>query len=70
MSRNSEDDPVVARLDAILNVMQNVLIIEGARAGMTRAKVREMVGVADARVGEVWRHLDLDRSSERRGDQL
>jgi hypothetical protein len=59
MERNGAGDAVVQRLDAILDVMQNVLIIEGARAGMSKAEVREMVGVGDARVSGVWRHLNL-----------
>ncbi len=59
MERNGKDNAVVQRLDAVLNVMQNVLIIEGARAGMSKAEVRKMVGVGDARVSGVWRHLKL-----------
>lgn len=59
MSPNVENTQVMQRLDAILNVMQNVLILEGARAGMSKAEVRHMVGVGDARVSRVWRHLDV-----------
>ena len=69
MARKQQDAPVVERLDSILEVLQSVLILEGARAGMTRAKVREMVGVGDARVGEVWRHLDLEWGDGRKGGQ-
>ena len=49
---------MVKRLDAILEVLQNLLIIEGHEAGVKKAKVRAIVKVADARVSKVWRELD------------
>ncbi len=70
MARKQQADPVVQKLDSILEVLQSVLILEGARAGMKKAKVREMVGVGDARVSEVWRHLDLERGNGRNGGQV
>ena len=55
---------MVKRLDAILEVLQNLLIIEGHEAGMKKAKVRAIVKVADARVSKVWRELDAARKAK------
>ena len=58
------DGSMVKRLDAILEVLQNLLIIEGHEAGMKKAKVRAIVKVADARVSKVWRELDAARKAK------
>jgi len=55
---------MVKRLDAILEVLQNLLIIEGHEAGVKKAKVRAIVKVADARVSKVWRELDAARKAK------
>lgn len=58
------DGSMVKQLDAILEVLQNLLIIEGHEAGMKKAKVRAIVKVADARVSKVWRELDAARKAK------
>ena len=55
--KKTSDDPVVDTLNSILAVLQDLLIIEGSRAGMKKAEVRKMLGVGDARVSETWRHI-------------
>lgn len=50
-------DPVTDRLTEILTVVQDMLIIQAANAGMGKPQVRKILGVADARVSRVWRHL-------------
>ena len=49
-------DPVVERLDAIHSVLQDLVIFEGARSGMSKADVRELLGVADSRVNRTWKY--------------
>lgn len=58
------DGSMVKQLDAILEVLQNLLIIEGHEAGVKKAKVRAIVKVADARVSKVWRELDAARKAK------
>jgi len=60
---NSTEGVMVRRLDAILEALQNLLIMEGHSAGMKKAKVRTMVKVADARVSKVWRQLEGARKA-------
>lgn len=54
-SRNTSD-LIVQRLDAIHSVLQDLVIFEGARSGMSKAEVRELLGVADSRVNRTWKH--------------
>lgn len=55
-TKNS-DNPEVAALSEILTVMQNLLIIQAANAGMTKAQVRKILGVSDSRVSDIWQHI-------------
>lgn len=55
----STDDPVLQRLDAIHSVLQDLLIFEGAKAGMSKADMRMLLGVADSRVNRVWKHAKV-----------
>ncbi len=56
-------DPIADKLDAILIVLQNLLIIEGARAGMTRDHLRPLVGVSNERLSAIMRHLRPAKNS-------
>ena len=57
--KQSNEDPVYAKLSEIQALLQDLLIIEGARAGISKSEVRNIVGVADARVTRVWKHLKI-----------
>jgi len=52
-------DPVATELEKIHSVLQDFLIIECARSGMTKAQAREAVGVDNARVTRIWKNLKL-----------
>lgn len=49
----------VTELREIKTLLQNLLIIEAARAGMTKAQARDLVGVADKRVSTVWKQINI-----------
>jgi hypothetical protein len=57
MAQQPSGDPVVARLDAILMVLQDLFIIESARTGLTKATVRAILGVNNTRISQTWKHL-------------
>lgn len=66
MARNHEsDEPVLEMLSAIHSSLQDLLIIEGAKAGVSKAEVRKIVGVGDARVTRIWKHLKLTSNQDR-----
>lgn len=56
-------DPIAHTLDSILTVLQNLLIIEGAKAGMTRDDLRPLVGVSNERLSAAMRHLRPSKKS-------
>lgn len=60
-----EADPIVDKLDAILGVLQNLLIVEGVKLGMTRDDLRPIVGADNNRVSAIMRQL---RKAKGRGD--
>ena len=55
-------DPVIGRLDAILDVIQHLLIVECAKAGVTKGEVRSMLGVTNDRLGRTWKRLKAVRN--------
>ena len=59
-----QPDPIVQQLEEIKGLLQTLLIIQGARAGLTRDQVRELAGVATQRVSDIWGYL---KSPEDRG---
>jgi hypothetical protein len=60
MAQNHKSvDPVIQMLSAIHSTVQDLLIMEGAKAGIGKADVRKIVGVGAARVTRIWKHLNL-----------
>ena len=53
------NDPVIQKLNSIEELLQDLLILQGAQAGMKKAQVRKMVGVGAARVTSIWKHIKV-----------
>ena len=58
---NKDIDQVKEKLDKIQMLLQDILIIQSARAGITKGKTREIVGVSSSRVSRIWQHMDLEK---------
>lgn len=50
-------EPVIQKLDEISIVLQNMLIIECARAGIKKSNAREIVGCDMNRVTRIWKDI-------------
>jgi hypothetical protein len=58
MPRNtSAGEPVQQELHAILGVLQDLLILECARAGMKRDDLRRVVAVDTTRISRIMKHV-------------
>jgi len=55
-------DGVLKRLDAIDDVLRDLLIIQAKRAGIKKSSARAIAGVADARVSRIWREIGKAKS--------
>lgn len=55
------------KLDAILNVLQDLVIIESAKAGLTMGTVRSILRVDNKRISRTWRHLKATRKARAAG---
>ena len=53
----AKDEQLGLKLDAVLNVMRDLVILESAKGGLSRDQVRKMLGVSPARVSRIWKHL-------------
>lgn len=56
---NSEDEALLKELQQIKILLQDILIIQGAHAGMKKGEVRSMVGLSSARVTAIWKELNI-----------
>jgi hypothetical protein len=55
---------VPQKLDNILTVLQDLLILECARTTMTRSDLREIVGVDNNRISRIARHVKTAKSTK------
>lgn len=58
---NKDYDQLIEKLDKIQMLLQDILIIQSARAGVTKGETREIVGVSSSRVSRIWQHLALEK---------
>ena len=63
MPKQTFDDAVIQKLDAILSVVQDLLIMECAKAGFTKGTVRSILHVDNTRLGRTWKYAKTIRSN-------
>lgn len=56
-SKSPDTTMLNAKLDAVLDALRDLTILEGAKGGMSRDQVRKMLRVSPARVTRIWKHL-------------
>jgi hypothetical protein len=61
---SAESDPVVKELRAIRTVVEDLLILESARAGLTNAGVRAVTKVDNNRVSRIASRVRSARNGE------
>ncbi len=49
-----QQNAILSKLEEIRSLLQSLLIIEGARAGLSRDQVRDLASVRTRRVSAVW----------------
>ncbi len=57
MATPAADDPLVTKLNDILDVLRDLVILESAKAGLSLDEVRKLLGVRRDRVSRIWKHL-------------
>ncbi len=50
-------DVVVQKLEEVNTILQNLLILECALAGIKKAEARKIVGCDMNRVTKIWKHI-------------
>jgi hypothetical protein len=55
-----QTDPAANKLEDIEVLLQDILIIQCALAGIKKAEARKIVAVDDARVTRIWKHIKLN----------
>lgn len=53
----TQEEQLGPKLDSILNVLRDLVILESAKGGLSRDEVRNLLGVSPARVSRIWKHL-------------
>jgi len=55
-----QKDPAAKKLEDIELLLQDILIIQCALAGISKAETRKIVAVDDAKVTRIWKHIKLN----------
>jgi predicted XRE-type DNA-binding protein len=58
MSRETAEDNVGEKLDAIIRLIQDLFIVEATRAGMQQEEIRRVLGVRKTRVSSISKHIE------------
>jgi hypothetical protein len=55
--KRAQGDPVEQKLDAILNVLQDLLILEASKTGIKRDDLRKIMAVDTHRISRVTKYV-------------
>lgn len=66
-SKSARGDPIERKLDAILNVLQDLLILEASKAGIKRDDLRKIMAVDTHRISRVTKHVRRARRGASNG---
>lgn len=53
----ADSDLLMGKISEMVSVVQDLFILQGARAGLTMAQVRAALGVDNKRVSRIWKHI-------------
>ncbi len=57
MPTRSKRDPVQEKLDRIIDLLQDLLVVQGRRAGLGREDLRKVVKIDAKRVSRITKHI-------------
>lgn len=60
--KEADSDPLVGKISDLLSVVQDLFILQAARAGLSKAQVRAALGVDNSRVSRIWKHVKKAKS--------
>lgn len=62
-------DPVVDRLDRIGKVLDDILIIECARAGLKKAETLKVIGGDMNRITRIWKYIKVKKEDKEKEEK-
>lgn len=57
--RNAKADPIRDRLDLIIRLLQDLLIMEGVRAGINKEELRKILAIDKLRVVRISKQIKV-----------
>jgi predicted XRE-type DNA-binding protein len=55
--KKTASDSMMGKISDLLSVVQDLFILQAARAGLSKAQVRAALGVDNSRVSRIWKHV-------------
>jgi hypothetical protein len=55
--KKADSDPLMGKISDLVSVVQDLFILQAARAGLSKAQVRAVLGVDNRRVSRIWKHI-------------
>lgn len=63
-ARKIVQDPMLSKLESINGYLQDLLILECAKAGMKKADVIKIVGGDTNKITRIWKNLNKDKTEQ------
>lgn len=63
-SESADNDKIADKLDKISRTLDDILIIECARSGMTKAQTKNIVGGDTNNITRIWKHIKSKGAAE------
>jgi hypothetical protein len=58
------DEKILAKLDRVITLLEDLFILEAARIGMNKEPLREILRIDKRRIGRIAKHVENDQEGK------
>jgi hypothetical protein len=58
------EEKILARLDRVITLLEDLFILEAARIGMNKEPLREILRIDKRRIGRIAKHVENDQEGK------
>jgi hypothetical protein len=60
----SNDEKILAKLDRVITLLEDLFILEAAHIGVNKAPLREILRIDKRRIGRIAKHVQSDQDGK------
>ena len=62
--QQTNDEKIMAKLDRVITLLEDLFILEAARIGMNKEPLREILRIDKRRIGRIAKHVQNDQEGK------